>query len=117
MIKKLLLFLILLSILVFVIYDGFVGKKNYPHFYPAPKIFCSQGWAGITLPPLGILLCDADKNNASLKRHEMIHWSQYHRMGSIGFYTTYLWEWIQSGFKYEAIPMEKEANGTKQTAF
>ena len=114
--KRIILFLSLLVILLFVLYDGFVAKKNYPNYYPAPNFYCRTRFAAITLPPLGVFVCDAYKDNQAIRRHELIHWAQYHQLGSIGFYANYLWGWITSGFNYKNNPMEKEAYESKGTA-
>ena len=48
-----------------------------------------------------------NKTDKSILRHEMVHWSQYQRMGFFGFYSTYISEYKKYGRKYG--PMEVEA--------
>jgi hypothetical protein len=72
------------------------------------KLFLTRtGYAGITLPPFGIYILKERMSDELLKRHEMVHWEQYQRMGVIGFYVTYLWYNIRYG--YWNNPMEIEA--------
>jgi hypothetical protein len=92
-----------------VIYDLAIGKRSNPASFTAPGLFCSQGLAGITLPPVGIFMCPEFRANAQIKNHELVHWSQYQRMGTLGFYGNYTWGWIISGFQYRNNWMEKEA--------
>lgn len=103
---------ILLSSLV--IYDLTYGKKSSPSFYTAPQAFCDLGWAGITAPPIGVFLCSDSSNDNDIKAHELEHWKQYQRMGTLTFYGNYIVGWIVSGFSYENNWMEKEANNTSQ---
>ena len=65
------------------------------------------GYAGITLPPLGIYLLEHRLHDVRLRRHEAAHWRQYQRMGAVRFYLRYLWEMARYG--YEKSPMEAEA--------
>jgi hypothetical protein len=67
----------------------------------------STGYAGITLPPFGIYILKERMNDELLKRHELVHWEQYQRMGVIRFCVTYLWYNIRYG--YWNNPMEIEA--------
>jgi hypothetical protein len=90
-------------------YDYTFGKTSSPKYYTASTFFCSQNWAAITLPPVGIFLCSKYTHNQKIISHELVHWGQYHKMGTIGFYTNYITGWVKAGFKYENIPMEKEA--------
>jgi len=61
-----------------------------------------------TIPPFGIFIESKYKTDKSILRHEMVHWSQYQRMGFFGFYTTYIKEYIKYGNRFDG-PMEVEA--------
>lgn len=88
--------------------------SNTPHFYVMPILVCDsfwgERWTGIALPPFGIWICSKDFNNAAVRRHELVHWAQYKRSGTLGFYASYVYGWAGSGFSYEKNPMEIEAN-------
>ena len=60
-----------------------------------------------TIPPFGIFIESKYKTDKSILRHEMVHWSQYNRMGFFKFYYTYISEYKKYGRKYG--PMEVEA--------
>jgi len=60
-----------------------------------------------TIPPFGIFIEEKYRNNTDLLNHESVHWDQYNRMGLLGFYRTYISEYIKYGRKYG--PMEVEA--------
>jgi hypothetical protein len=61
-----------------------------------------------TIPPFGTFIESKYKTDKSILRHEMVHWSQYQRMGFFGFYTTYIKECIKYGNRFDG-PMEVEA--------
>lgn len=82
--------------------------ENVPRFYTAPGLFCSSRWAAVTLPPFGILICPDSLRNEPLRRHELVHWDQYKRFGTLGFYASYAYGWVRGGFSYNNW-MEKEA--------
>lgn len=84
-------------------------KSRPPNFYKAPEFFCESRYAGITLPPAGIFICEESFNSERLRAHELVHWGQYQRTSSFGFYARYAWGWASSGFSYENNPMEVEA--------
>jgi hypothetical protein len=65
------------------------------------------GYAGITLPPFGIYILKERIDEELLRKHELVHWEQYKRMGIIKFYATYLYYNIKYG--YWNNPMEVEA--------
>jgi hypothetical protein len=65
------------------------------------------GYAGITLPPFGIYILKERINEPTLRKHELVHWEQYKKLGVIGFYTTYLYYNLKYG--YWNNPMEVEA--------
>jgi hypothetical protein len=65
------------------------------------------GFAGITLPPFGIYILKERFNEEALRKHELVHWSQYQRLGAIRFYAKYLYYNYKYG--YWDNPMEVEA--------
>jgi hypothetical protein len=79
--------------------------------YPARHIvrwfLLTFGYGGITLPPFGIFILSERINEDQLRRHELVHWAQYERMGAVKFYATYLWYNLRYG--YVNNPMEVEA--------
>ena len=82
----------------------FITKKNKTYYIPF-DIPGSQ--MAMTIPPFGSFIELKYINNKSILKHEMVHWSQYRKMGFWGFYKTYLYEYIKYGRKYG--PMEVEA--------
>ena len=72
----------------------------------------TTGYAGITLPPVGIYLLAERMEDQRLRRHELAHWEQYRRMGTIRFYAVYLWWLARVG--YERHPMELEARAAER---
>lgn len=72
------------------------------------KLFLvSTGYAGITLPPFGIYILKERINETTLRNHELVHWEQYKKLGTIGFYAKYLYYNLKYG--YWNNPMEVEA--------
>lgn len=69
------------------------------------------GYAGITLPPLGIYLLEHRLHDQRLRRHEAEHWRQYQRMGAVRFYAVYLWWLMRVG--YQNHPMERAARAAE----
>lgn len=67
----------------------------------------AKGFGAITLPPFGIFILPERMGEAGLIAHESVHWEQYQRMGAWKFYTTYLKNQAQYG--YRDNPMEVEA--------
>jgi hypothetical protein len=65
------------------------------------------GYAGITLPPLGIYLLGHRIDDVRLRRHEAAHWQQYRQLGLVRFYVLYLWWLARVG--YELHPFEIQA--------
>jgi hypothetical protein len=61
------------------------------------------------LPSLrsGIFILAGHLHSQRLIRHEQAHWKQWQRMGTIGFYTEYLWGLLRHGYRNH--PMEIEA--------
>lgn len=67
------------------------------------------GFAGVALAPWGIYILPEFLGNESLVRHEQVHWEQWRRMGTVRYYTTYLYQVLRYGYKN--APMEHEARG------
>jgi hypothetical protein len=65
------------------------------------------GFAGITLPPLGIYILPHRLDDARLRRHEIEHWRQYRERGVVRFYVEYLWLLWRHG--YHDHPFERAA--------
>lgn len=59
------------------------------------------------IPPFGIIMNQKFKGNQKLMDHEMVHWSQFQRMGLARFYIQYAKELRAYG--YDGMPMEIEA--------
>ena len=91
-------------ILLITLLTYFLFKKDKVYYIPF-NIPGSQMAA--TIPPFGIFIESKYKTDKSILRHEMVHWSQYQRMGFFGFYSTYISEYKKYGRKYG--PMEVEA--------
>lgn len=77
---------------------------------PLPRLM--DGYRAITLPPFGIWIdseqvpIEGDEFCGVLK-HESVHWEQWRRYGTLGYYVRYLVGWLRHG--YENHPMEIEA--------
>jgi len=67
------------------------------------------GFAGVTLAPKGIYILPEHMYSDSLRNHELVHWAQWQRMGTVRYYATYLWQVLRYG--YRNAPMEREARG------
>ncbi len=84
-----------------------------PH--PAPHVIRwflrATGFAGITLPPLGIFILAERLGEDRLVRHEQAHWAQAQRMGVMRWYLTYIWYTIRYGYRNN--PMEIEARAAE----
>jgi hypothetical protein len=74
----------------------------------------TTGYAGICLPPVGIYILAEHLYSDRLIRHEQAHWRQWQRMGTIRFYTAYLWGLLRHGYRNH--PMEIEARGEEDGA-
>lgn len=62
---------------------------------------------GVCLPPRAIYVLPEHEYNYELLRHEMVHWRQFQELGTVRFYTKYIWLLARHGYKNH--PMEKEA--------
>ena len=67
------------------------------------------GFHGVALAPWGIYILPEHLTNPNLIRHEQVHWQQWLRMGTLRYYTTYLWYTVRYGYRNN--PMEVEARG------
>ena len=67
------------------------------------------GFAGVALAPWGIFVLPEHLNNQRLTQHEIVHWRQYQRMGTLKYYATYAYQVLKYG--YRNAPMEREARG------
>jgi hypothetical protein len=82
---------------------------------PAPHIIRwflrATGFAGITLPPLGIYILAERIHDSRLIRHELAHWAQAQRMGIVRWAITYLFYNVRYG--YWDNPLEVEARAAE----
>jgi len=62
---------------------------------------------GMTLPPFGIFILKKHKGDSKILLHDYIHWCQYHKMGFLDFYLSYIIQYIFIG--YDKMKMEQEA--------
>jgi hypothetical protein len=67
------------------------------------------GYGGITLPPVGIFILSEYIHSDRLTRHEQAHWAQWQRMGTLGFYVTYLWGLLRHGYRNHPLEIEARA--------
>lgn len=65
------------------------------------------------IPHIGIFIKEDYKEDETLLEHELIHWKQYKRMGSIVFLLRYLFQFITIG--YDTMPLELEARQTDES--
>jgi hypothetical protein len=97
---------IIIFFAIVIILNFFKGEKV---FYTPINIPGKQ--MAMTVPPFGIIIEKEFKNEGSgrgtLLRHEKVHWSQYRRMGLVGFYGKYFYEYIRLG-RFNGS-MEREA--------
>lgn len=93
---------LLIFITLFFLYS--ICKKDKIYYIP---IDIPGSQMATTIPPFGTFIEQRFKNNQELLRHELVHWSQFNRMGFFGFYFTYISEYMKYGRKYG--PMEREA--------
>ena len=66
---------------------------------------------GITLPPWGVFIRAERLSDERLRRHELVHWAQYERMGAVKFYARYIWLTLRHGYRNN--PMEVEARAAE----
>lgn len=94
-------------IIIFLIIVIFLGSVQNARYYKIPDWLVKR-WQfhAITLPPFGIFLASTANNNDTI-RHELVHWEQWKRLGTFGFYYAYLLGWLKYGYRNN--PMEIEA--------
>ena len=110
---------ILVGILVLMLFSltALVGMYDFWHtpgepiFHKASSWFCITEYVGITLPPFGIYICEEYFDDENIRAHELVHWDQYKKYSTLGFYLRYIHGWISAGFNYTDNWMEKEARG------
>ncbi len=79
----------------------FVPASEMPN---RPDGVPARGW----YTPYGGLVINEDfRNDPRLMNHELQHWKQHQRLGTIGFYVQYFKELMQ--YDYYTMPMEVEA--------
>jgi hypothetical protein len=83
----------------------------YPARGPVRWYLKATGFWGITLPPFGVFVLAEYLHDEKLKRHEMAHWEQAQRLGSVKFYVQYLW--LLARYGYQNHPMEIEARAAE----
>jgi len=97
---------------------AFVDQIENPPFYPEiirlgiPNLIDFTQMAGITfIDCILISRCFPHDQQSwiSLLFHEMVHIVQYHLLGARQFAELYIKGWVQSGFDYGSIPLEKQA--------
>lgn len=95
-------------------------KRKIPHFWYVSDFVFS--WirrtsvvdaVAVTLPPIGVFISRKWWRSASIDdrfavmTHELAHWKQYRRLGSIRFYSKYAL--LSMKYGYDEHPMEIEA--------
>ena len=80
---------------------------------PAPHLIRwflrTFGYGGITLPPFGVYILAEHLANQRLIRHEQAHWRQWQRMGTVRFYSTYIWQVLRHGYRNHPLELEARA--------
>jgi len=89
-------------------------RKNPPRIYIKDQM--PGNYNALTIPPLGIFIQESQKNNRALIEHERVHWDQFQKKGTLGYYLQYALEYIRHG--YDKMPIEisarqKESNYCK----
>lgn len=95
----------LTGIAALTIYNEFQKRNAKPKVYVSN--FVVGKYNAKTLPPFGIFVSEAQKDNQRLIEHELIHWHQYQKEGLINFTRNYLKSNKQFG--YDLNPYEIEA--------
>lgn len=84
------------------IYNQYRIKREPPiYFNNIP------GWKANTIPPFGIFINPNYKDDVVILEHEKRHWKQYQEVGLVGFYWSYAFHTLNSGYKNN--PMEIDA--------
>jgi hypothetical protein len=103
--------LLMLASIYFLI--SFLKEKHYG--VKEPNIYYIRAhylpiFRAIMIPHVGIFIKLDYKDDKILEEHELIHWKQYKRMGSIVFLIRYILQFIFIG--YDTMPLELEARQT-----
>ena len=91
------------------LFNSVQKKNNNPKIFVKKKL--SGNYNARTIPPFGIWITEAQKNNQELIKHELIHWKQYQQKGLLKFYLDYKKQLDQYG--YDNMPMEIEARANE----
>ena len=70
------------------------GKSAVTH---GNSIFCREGFS------------EENRDDIDLIVHELVHVEQYNKYGKLGFYILYGFQFLNGGFSYYRIGLEKEA--------
>jgi len=89
---------------IIIIIDLLVKKYNKPRIYIFNKL--PKNYNALVIPPFFIAIEKENKNNKTLIKHEKIHWKQYQKLGTIGYYLSYFYQLGKYG--YDKMPMEIE---------
>ena len=68
------------------------------------------GFGGVTLP-WAIYILPERMDDTELRRHEIVHWEQKRRMGTVKFYFLYLVYWLRYGYKNHPFEIEARERG------
>lgn len=105
--------LILFIIIIFIIVTISINLDNKINKrLTEPDVFYINSnllpvFRAIMIPHIGIFIKKEYKNDTILLKHEIVHWNQYKRMGSLLFLLRYLYQFITIG--YDTMPLELEA--------
>jgi hypothetical protein len=69
----------------------------------------ATGFAGVTLPPIGIYILAERLHDQRLVRHELEHWAQAQRLGVVRFAFTYLYFTVRYGYWNNPLEIEARA--------
>jgi len=72
-------------------------------------------YRGITLPPFGIFIEKAHKDNKKLHIHELCHWRQFQEAGLVKTYIRYIWLWFKHGYRNHPLEIECREVARKST--
>lgn len=71
-------------------------RKSDPKIYVVKTI--SGNYNARTIPPFGIYVIEAEKDNKRLIEHEMEHWKQFQQSGLLGFMFNYAKDNLENGY-------------------
>lgn len=84
------------------------ARKSVPTIHYRTKLL--GGYNAVTVPPFGIYMTIAQKDNRALLEHEMVHWEQYQQKGLLPFYFEYMKHHILLGYDKNPLEIEARAN-------